>query len=175
MIEVSELRKLVRQDELGRLYWLPRPSNLFSSVRHQKRWNTCFSGKLADNNRRDGYKVVSIFNKQYLSHRIVWAINYGSWPTNQIDHINGNRSDNVITNLRQVDNKLNSKNQKRSKLNTSGVTGVYWYKKYSKWKAQIMFEGKSKHLGYFEDIQSAIIARKQAEQEFGFHNNHGRK
>lgn len=121
-----------------------------------------------------GYMRISVDGKHYLLHRIAWLIMTGDWPTDQIDHINGNRSDNRWINLRQADNKENSRNQSLRSTNKSGVVGVNWIQKLNKWRAQITVDGKPIHLGVFSEISDAKDARKKAEKNFGFHENHGR-
>jgi hypothetical protein len=117
----------------------------------------------------DGYRYIRVDRKQYLAHRIIWKLLYGEDPE-EIDHINGNRSDNRITNLRSVSRLENMRNRKRASDNTSGVTGVFWYKARSKWRATI----SQKILGNFNKFEDAVAARKQAEKELGYHPNHGR-
>jgi hypothetical protein len=89
---------------------------------------------------------------------------HGVWPEDQIDHINRDRADNRIENLREVTNKQNQQNRSTNSDNTSGHTGVSWYKPYSKWRAQIKHNHKVIHLGYFTNIEDAIAARKAAEK-----------
>ena len=119
------------------------------------------------------YVIIRIDNKNYQGHRLAWLYEYGKFPSDQIDHINHNRSDNRITNIRQVTHKENSKNRSMQKNNKSGTQGVSFNKAFSKWKASIKVDSKSIHLGYFADKKDAITARKLAEKDFGFHENHG--
>lgn len=116
-----------------------------------------------------GYRNIRIEGKYYLAHRLIWKLLYGEDPE-EIDHINGNRSDNRITNLRSVCHYENMRNRKRGSDNTSGVMGVSWHKVNSKWRARIGEE----LLGDFDKFEDAVAARKQAEKELGYHPNHGR-
>lgn len=109
------------------------------------------------------------------AHRVAWVLHYGNWPSGQIDHINGMRTDNRIENLRDVTNAENAKNMAMKSLNTSGVTGVYLHKQTGKWCAQINAFGKTVGLGLFSERSEAIIARKAAERVLGYHPNHGRQ
>lgn len=122
-----------------------------------------------------GYVIIRINNIRYRAHRLAWLCVYGHFPINEIDHINGVRSDNRIENLRDVTRKENKKNVGKYKTNTSGVNGVRWYEPLSKWHAQIQIDNHKIHLGYFENLKDAIAARKSAETNFNFHINHGRK
>jgi len=120
-----------------------------------------------------GYKVAFVDGKKYRQHRLAWLYVYGEMPKGEIDHINQDRADNRICNLREVTHKENMKNKKISKKNTSGVTGVYFLKTTKKWYSQIRIDGDLKHLGYFKIKEDAIKARKDAEEKYGFHKNHG--
>jgi hypothetical protein len=113
-----------------------------------------------------GYGRVCFDGKQYRAHRVVWALFYGQMPDQQIDHINGNRLDNRIENLRLASNAENSRNCKLSKNNTSGVTGVSYHAKAKKWFAQIMLNRKNNNLGLFNTKEEAIAARKKAEMQY---------
>ena len=175
------LRKLLRYDaETGKLYWRERTPDMFIGGEHSaehicNRWNSRFADKEAftasDNN---GYKLGRISGRNYKAHRVIWAIFYGEWPNEQIDHISGVRDDNRISELRAVTHAENNKNQKRRSDNTSGVVGVDWCKGDRKWRARIRMSGKVKHIGYFVDFSEAVAARKAAEVEYNFHPNHGR-
>jgi len=91
-----------------------------------------------------------------------------------IDHINGNRADNTIKNLRSVSQTENARNTKRKKHNTSGVSGVHWVKKDQRWLATIYHKGKRIGLGQYKSFDAAVAARKLGEQVYGYHKNHGR-
>ena len=174
------LRKILRYDpETGELFWLNRTPDMFQDQRygaHRKcaAWKSKFAGKEAFTAYKNGYKHGAVFNKTYKAHRVIWAIVYDEWPSSQIDHINGIRDDNRITNLRAVSHAENARNQKRRTDNTTGVCGVGFYKATGKWNAQIHANGKSIHLGYFNSFDDAVIARKEAEMKHGYHENHGR-
>lgn len=116
-----------------------------------------------------GYRKVYLDGGVYYTHRLIWKLLYGEDPA-EIDHINGNRSDNRITNLRSVCHLENMRNTKKMSNNSSGVMGIYWLKDRSKWRASIGRES----LGDFDKLEDAAAARKQAEKEYGYHPNHGR-
>lgn len=131
-------------------------------------------GKEAGNPQNKGYRQVHINYKRYLVHRIIWLFVTGAWPEEEIDHINGIRDDNRWNNLRQVTAYENKKNSKRYKNNTSGVTGVSWNDKQSKWVAYIHVNNKMNHFGFFANKSDAIAKRKRMEIKYNFHANHGR-
>lgn len=135
-------------------------------------------GKVISYTDDDGYVRVRCGGAKgylYRVHRIAWLMTYGSFPEHQIDHINHVRNDNRICNLRAVDNAENTKNKRMRSNNTSGVTGVSWYKRDEKWQAVVNVNGKAIHLGFYEDFQEAVLVRKRAERKYGFHVNHGIK
>jgi hypothetical protein len=170
------LRKLLRYEpETGKLFWLPRPLEMFPDHRSGKIWNTRYAG-METFNRIDnrGYSVATLMGAPISGHRIAWAVFYGRWATKTIDHINGDRTDNRITNLREVTHRENLLNAKKRSDNTSEVTGVHWRKSDQKWGAQIHINGRGKTLGAFATFDKAVEARLLAEKDAGFHKNHGR-
>lgn len=162
----------------GNLYWKQRDESYFRHTSEPERiclaWNQRFAGKralTAVSNK--GYLRGMIFHKRAISHRIIWMMVHGE-VTDQIDHVNGDKSDNRLANLRPVNNQQNQKNRPRQKNNKSGVNGVSWYKSSGRWVSHIRVDGRLKNLGYFDCIAHAAMVRNQAERHYGFHPNHGR-
>ena len=116
-----------------------------------------------------GYLTGTVFYRNMLAHRVAWALYYGKWPDKQIDHINGDRTDNRISNLRDVPSHINQRNRKRSK-GASGVDGVRWVEKVQRWHVTIMHE----YIGRFRTFEEVVAARKAEERKRGYHPNHGR-
>lgn len=172
---VSELSKLLLCDyDSGELLWKHRPDEYFSSPKWAAYWNRRYAGKRAIYNmHKYGYFEGCLLGVNVKAHRVIWAMYYGAWPEGQIDHINGNRSDNRIRNLRDVSSAENGRNQRRHSTNTSGYCGVRWHKRDMVWNADIRVDGKLIHLGTFRCITSAAIARALANEKYGFHHNHG--
>lgn len=172
------VRQLLRYDPAsGKLFWRYRPRWLFASDRAHKVWNARYAGAEAlaytDNH---GYRMGAILKQRHMkSHRAIWAIVHGKWPDEFIDHINGDRSDNRIVNLREASRQDNQRNVAMNHRNRSGTLGVYWLKKCRRWWAYIGSGGARETLGYFEKKSDAVAARKSAEQRLGYHENHGRK
>lgn len=178
-----DLKKEIAVDHLeyceiaGRLRWKVRsPESPFCHNESAlKMWNKRYAGEFADSNiGSGGYRRTRLGGKTYYSHRIVWLIKFGTLPI-QVDHINGDRRDNRISNLRNVTPDENNKNLSLRKANKSGVVGVSWNKKSQKWRAQIKVNGETIHIGFFEDINLAAKARRDAEAKYKFHPNHGRR
>ena len=110
-----------------------------------------------------GYRVIRVNGKLYKEHRLAWLYHYGYMPTKQLDHINGDRSDNRITNLREATNAENHQNLGKNKNNTSGFTGVTDCG--NKWRAYIHKDGKKHHLGYHITREDAHAAHLKAKSE----------
>ena len=119
------------------------------------------------------FLTTAILLQGPIHHQVDQPIKLIVWD-NQVDHINGIRSDNKWSNLRHATQLENTRNRKKSSRNKSGVTGVIWDKSKEKWQARIGVCGKSITLGRFDDFDSAVISRKLAEVKYGFHKNHGR-
>ena len=111
-----------------------------------------------------GYKQIGVDGALYSSHRLIFFMHNGYLPET-IDHINGNRADNRIENLREVTLSQNQMNRKFSK-NSSGVKGVVWHKLNNNWMAQLRFNGKNKYLGSFKDLELAELVVIEARDKY---------
>ena len=130
-------------------------------------------GRVAGHINQRGYLKIGILNKSYFAHRLAWLYIHGELSDKEIDHINQNKLDNRIVNLREVDSRVNMKNLPKYKSNKSGQCGVGWKKANNKWYARIDVDGKRISLGYHIEYSDAVNARKNAEVLYGFHKNHG--
>lgn len=130
--------------------------------------------KPAGHKATSGYIFIRVNGLLYRAHRLAWLYVYGVFPEYDIDHVDGNRSNNSIDNLRDVTRKENRKNNRKYKTNKSGVVGVYWYEPLQKWHAQIQSDGVKYHIGYFTDLETAKQKRKEMETVFNFHENTGK-
>jgi hypothetical protein len=131
-------------------------------------------GMIAGYKTKTGYTNIIFNRKSYKAHRIAWVLYYGDISDMQIDHINHNRSDNRLCNLRCVTQQENKKNKSLQKRNKSGHTGVYWSQIKNKWYAVIGVSGKQICLGHFVNKNDAVTARELAEERYLFHKNHGK-
>ena len=120
-----------------------------------------------------GYKSGSYRSNRVTAHRMAWAWVFGKEPSGDIDHINGDRADNRIENLREVSRLQNSRNMGISKRNKSGIVGVRYNPARTRWEADIRVERKLVFLGRFKCLGRAIAARREASLQYGFHPNHG--
>lgn len=123
----------------------------------------------------EGYRAVCVARQRYYVHRIIWLITYGTFPVsgNDVDHVNGNRSDNRINNLRSVTRSQNGQNQHRGRAGkTSKHIGVCWMARDKKWAAYIKVGGRRLSLGYHVTeggASSAYLAAK-AQYHIGAQN-----
>lgn len=120
------------------------------------------SGSVCGYKRKDGYIRVKVDGALVMAHRVVWKMYNGDEPT-FIDHINGDRSDNRLENLRAVTSSDNKSNESLRIDSTSGFIGVTWYTttistKTAKWVAKIAKEGNEKHIGYYIELKDAVLA-----------------
>ena len=157
--------------DTGIFIWKYKDSN----SQYDKTFNTKYGGKEAGTKNLYGYSVIGIYGKIFYLHRIAYLFMTGEWPDNEIDHINGDCSDNRWKNLRKVSKAENIKNQKIQKNNTSGVSGVCWNKNFNKWIVRINVDGREIYLGCFENFEDAVKVRKNAEVEHDYHENHGKR
>lgn len=126
-LSFAEVDALLKYDpETGKLFWKDRPVASFQSLRIANGWNSKFAGKEAFTANSHGYRRGAINCIAYSAHRIAWLLHYGEWPINQLDHINGDRSDNRVVNLRDVDQSTNNRNARKRSSNKSGFEGVFW-------------------------------------------------
>jgi len=111
-----------------------------------------------------GYVIVRFMGKAYKAHRLAWLLIHGEWPSQMIDHIDGNASNNIWSNLRDVSNQINQCNRHKARADSkSGLVGASPFR--NKWKAQIKRGGVIKYLGLFDTAQEAHEAYKKEKNE----------
>lgn len=114
---------------------------------------------------KSGYRQIRISNKVYLEHRLIYTMIYGNCPK-FLDHINGNKSDNRIENLRPCTTTQNQQNKKLSKVNKSGYKGVCWRKEKKVWRVAIRANGKRIEIGSFKDLELAGLVADMAREKY---------
>lgn len=124
--------------------------------------------------KQSGYRYMQIAGKRDLAHRLAWLYAHGVYPKHEIDHINRNRADNRIVNLRAATSAENRQNMPIAANNTSGCTGVSFDKRVQKFHAYIKVnKSPRKHIGYFNSFDEAVAARLAAKAEL--HKFHGQQ
>lgn len=126
------------------------------------------AGTRAGSVERNGYRRVSVGNRNYQEHRVIWLYWYGTWPREELDHIDGDKSNNRIANLRDVPRRINSQNLRRAvSTSESGLLGVSRSRRHvlNPWVACIKVDGKQKHLGYFKSPEEASACYVNAKRE----------
>jgi hypothetical protein len=105
-----------------------------------------------------GYCRIELDGYDYAAHRLAWLYVHGVWPDGQLDHINGNRSDNRLCNLREATASGNACNRKRRRDNTTGAKGVCWDKEARRFRVIVSVGGKRRHVGRFHGLAEASSA-----------------
>lgn len=154
----------------GVLHYDPSTGSFTWKIRTARRIRI---GDVAGSITKKGYVSIRIDGQPYQAHRLAFLYMTGSFPSDLVDHDNRNRLDNRWVNLVDATPVSNARNAKLSVTNTSGCTGVYWDTDKGAWCAVIMVNQRSIRLGKFDDMGSAVAARKAAERLYSFHPNHG--
>jgi hypothetical protein len=150
----ARLKELLSYDsEAGHFTWL------------QNRGFRAVAGARAGYKTKLGYIKMHVDLKLQYAHRLAWLYTTGHWPTHEIDHINGDPSDNRIANLREATRQQNTRNQRIGTRNKSGYKGASWNKRDGVWRAFISRNGKTRHLGTFETAEQAHSAYCRAAKE----------
>ena len=129
-------------------------------------WNGRYPGTNCGCVGNEGYLVIWVNKVSYQAHRLAWLYEYGYWPDSPIDHINGNKEDNRIENLRLCTVAENRRNGKKHENNTTGFKGVNFEKRSGKYRARIMKNFKSYNLGYYDTAEEAYSAYCAASKEY---------
>lgn len=174
-IPPETIRELLHADaENGHLYFKVRSAKWFAerampAEASARSWNSKYAGTLALNSMSDtGYKFGNLLGKPLKAHRVMWCHYYGEWPSGDLDHINRNKTDNRIENLRETSSHLNSSNTKRDPGAHSPYRGVTWIKRKrfpGKWKATIKHKMKTINLGLFDAELDAARAYNEAAKQ----------
>lgn len=121
--------------------------------------------------KKSGYVFIGVNGKVYQAHRLVWLYHYGVWPTKQMDHINGNKEDNRVENLREVSKSENQRAFLKPRSNSSSkYRGVSWDSKRCKWRSSVKDNGKVLNLGSFDCEVEAAKEYDKAALDLGFDN-----
>jgi len=160
---------MITQDDIKRLF-IYNGENLIWRV--QPKYDV-FIGDVAGSMKSSNYRQIGIKGKLYYAHILIFLYHYGRMPK-EIDHIDGNKFNNKIKNLRECTRSQNCWNTGTPKTNTSGIKGVSWRSDRGKWRAYIKLHGKTIYLGCFKHIKDAgdAVSKKRVELHGEF-ANHG--
>jgi hypothetical protein len=164
LIERADGEAPLTADKLRKLLHYNPETGVFTRLVRDGKW---LPGQVAGSAQAShGYVAIGVAGKPRLAHRLAWLYVYGEWPDGVIDHINRDRTDNRIVNLRSVSQAENGQNAKLSCRNKSGHKGVIWYRRDQVWRAYIVVNQVSIHLGYYPHIDDAVAARRAAEAKY---------
>jgi len=152
--------------ETGIFIWKAKDESLPCYHNSIRGWNKKYAGHEAGNIMNTGYRAIVIDYEDYLAHRLAWLYVYGYFPKECIDHIDLDRGNNKIINLREATRRNNNCNMGISKKNTSGFKGVYWNVAAKKWQAYISVNNKSKYLGVYKNKEDAYKAFCDAAKKY---------
>lgn len=181
-IDHNTVRRLFDYNkDTGCLTWRVRDRDFFASEMAQNWHNNMYAGKRAGSVKTDykghTFRRVCIFYKVFAEHRVIWLYMTGSWPEDQVDHIDQDATNNRWCNLRESSSRQNMKNRPMQSNNMSGVTGVGWNKKRGKWVARVGHNRKLNYLGSYDhgDLDIAAMEVMEFYAENGFSDNHGKQ
>lgn len=171
------LRQLLEYDpETGALRWKPRGVEWFEESPRRGGaanvcavWNARYANKDAFTRVTDkGYRVGKLLGASYSAHRVIWKLVTGIEPE-EIDHINRDKGDNRLANLRSVDHSANMRNKEIYPTNTSGHRHIHWMPKLRRWTVQLTVPGKGqRQLAWCETIEEAVNVRDRLYEELGY-------
>jgi len=165
--------------DTGVLRWRGRSASSFDGVSREraeinaKQWATRFEGKIAGTIYPHGYVMVFLDKVHHMAHRIIWKMVHGVDPE-YIDHIDGNKSNNRLSNLRNVKHVVNMRNKSLYQNSSTGIPGVSFRPRDKVWIAKIGVDGRQVQLGSFATKEEAFAARLAGQAMLNYHENHGR-
>jgi hypothetical protein len=180
----EQLRELLRYEpETGKLFWRERNPSHFSITEKRTaehacaNWNSRYANTeafTAINLKDKGYRSGRVFKRNYLAHRVIWAMQTGYWPRDLIDHKDQDSCNNRWENLREANKSQNAQNAPGHAVSSSRYKGVSFDRRRAKWHARIKVSGSQKFIGYFENEEDAARAYDAASRahfgEFSFPN-----
>lgn len=172
------LREALSYDSnTGLLVWNERPASHFQDVTKYRRWKSQRAGREAGHSCADTsgkmYTRLSLDGTRYFAHLLIWIMVYGEPPAGEIDHINGDGTDNRVRNLRLTDRKGNNRNRRLMANNKTGVSGISYCPNRNKFRASIRNNNGGSDFKRFSCLLDAVAWRMGKGREYGYHENHG--
>jgi hypothetical protein len=170
-ITAAQLRAIFNYNpETGELFWKARTPDMFAEgslgrAAVCKSWNTKFAGKKAFSDDRKGYYQTPLYGRVYRTHRIIWVLQTGQWPSEHIDHADGNGKNNRFGNLREATKAQNAFNAKTRVDSETGLKGAAPTKSKKKFVGYIRNSGRKTYLGTFNTPEEAHAAYVEAALE----------
>lgn len=166
MITQDKLKQIIHYSpETGIFTWL-----MFRGGKARPGKQSGYLAQMSSRN-ENKYRVIGIYGKNYLAHRLAFLYMTGSFPKHHVDHINHDGADNRWINLREASSTDNNRNIRKHHDNRTGICGVSMNG--NRWVAKIGSDGKQICVGRFDNLFDAACARKKAELNYGYHRNHG--
>jgi HNH endonuclease/AP2 domain len=164
----GEMMLSFREQAMSLLDYEPETGLFRWKVRRNSRGGSTFPGKIAGTRSPYGYVQINVAQRIWLAHRLAFLFMLGRVPEKglEVDHINGDRTDNRWANLREVTRQQNNYNLGVSRRNVSGTKGVSWNASSGKWLARIKVGGRVVHLGLYSTVEAASAARRAGEQKY---------
>lgn len=153
---------MITQELLRALFELRADGTL---VRKVDAGHTGKAGAVVGSPNKAGYLRTCVAGKLYYNHRLIWFMVHGTWPE-LVDHINGNRADNRIENLRECSHTGNMRNMAMRKDSATGVKGVNWRPAKRKYRARIVVDRKEISLGHYVTLEEAAQAVREARAKY---------
>ena len=177
-ITLEVMNECIHYDpDTGEIRWKVRPVSHFYSPKVGEAWNRRLAGNHWRVNKYSGYLTSTLSGVPLRGHRVAWFIFHGEWPDGFLDHIDGDKTNNRIANLRVVDPAESSKNKGKQVRNKTGINGVSFdsTRRKKPWRVYIGIKGNGTFIGGYETKAEAKKAREDAEIEHGYHTNHGQR
>jgi len=157
--------EFIQHEELRTLLKYDPGTGLFTRLKTTGGRYGAKAGTVAGGPFKDGYTLISVKSVQYRAHRLAWFYMTGNWPVGEIDHINGQRSDNRWSNLRDVPAQMNAQNKRTAQRNSrTGLLGASWSSRDRRYVARIRIDGKYRSLGGFDTAEEAHAAYIKAKR-----------
>lgn len=169
-MNTSQKEHLTQEELKTQVSYNPRTGE-FSRIARMRGSNVPM-GPIENRPSEHGYIRIRIFKAKHMAHRLAWLYMYGHFP-DEIDHVDRDRSNNAITNLRNVSPIQNRRNMSLRVGNATGVLGVSWSSPREKYISRITMNYGQIWLGQYSDFLDAVAARKAAELLYDYHPNHG--